>query len=174
MQNPYQHIYLFHIGERQAMYLVRKAQRMFEGILDIADKVILVNAMDDVCQGMNALKEVLKKRRDEVAVRFFHLHFNRFRSKGILFEVGTDIKENVQTFFFTTDNFYNNSLIYCKYSIFITLNKLPDCCIIQKSNTSSLIKTKQNKTKQNKTKHVIIDLKKKLLMISNHKVRLPC
>ena len=71
---------------------------MFEGILDIADKVILVNAMDDVCKGMDALKEILKKRRDEVAVRFFYLHFNRFRSKVILFSVGTDIKENVQTY----------------------------------------------------------------------------
>ena len=41
---------------------------MFDGILDIADEVIVVNAKDDQCEGMNTLKEILKNRRDEIAV----------------------------------------------------------------------------------------------------------
>ena len=41
---------------------------MFDGILDITDDVILVNAKDDSCEGVKALKEILKNRRDEIAV----------------------------------------------------------------------------------------------------------
>ena len=41
---------------------------MFDGTLDITDDVILVNAKDDSCEGVKALKEILKSRRDEIAV----------------------------------------------------------------------------------------------------------
>ena len=59
---------LLHPGERIAKDLLRQAQEMFSGILDITHDVILVNAKDDSCEGVKALKEILKNRRDEIAV----------------------------------------------------------------------------------------------------------
>ena len=59
---------LLHPGERIAKNLLRRAREMFDGILDITDDVILVNAKDDSSEGVKALKEILKSRRDEIAV----------------------------------------------------------------------------------------------------------
>ena len=67
---------MLHPGERIARNLLRRAQIMFDGILDITDDVILVNAKDDSCKGIKTLKEILKNRRDEIAVSESIIHYS--------------------------------------------------------------------------------------------------
>ncbi|XP_072021491.1 death-associated protein kinase 1-like [Amphiura filiformis] len=50
-------------GKRAAEHLLRQSQKMFDGILDIEDSVIVVDARDVHCKGVESLKNVLKERK---------------------------------------------------------------------------------------------------------------
>ena len=50
--------------------MVKEAQRLFSDTLDIEDTVIVVDARKEDSEGMTTLKQVLKKRREEMIVSF--------------------------------------------------------------------------------------------------------
>ncbi|XP_072020237.1 death-associated protein kinase dapk-1-like [Amphiura filiformis] len=51
-------------GEKAAEFLLRQSKKMFDGLLDIEDSVIVVDARDERCKGVETLKKVLKERRE--------------------------------------------------------------------------------------------------------------
>ena len=56
------------IGERIAKELLQLSQRMFGGVFTIEDTMILVDARDEKCTGIEVLKTTLKIHREELIV----------------------------------------------------------------------------------------------------------
>ena len=64
-------------GQRAGSNVVKEAQKLFSDTLDIEETVIVVDARKEDSEGMTKLKQVLKKRREEIIVslwfEFCHL-----------------------------------------------------------------------------------------------------
>ena len=56
------------LGKRVASDLLRQAKTLFKDILAIEDELILVDARKENSEGFESLKNVLKKRREEIIV----------------------------------------------------------------------------------------------------------
>ena len=59
---------IFLAGNLAGSNVLKEAQKLFSDTLDIEDTVIVVDARKENSEGMTKLKQVLKKRREEMIV----------------------------------------------------------------------------------------------------------
>ena len=69
---------LLTLGNRKAKELLEETKTTYDGILDIADELILVDAREERSEGMTRLRNVLKRLRMEIVVSCFHIHYGKF------------------------------------------------------------------------------------------------
>ena len=64
------YLFFFSTAKRNAEDLHTKCTKLFHDMLDIDSEVIVLNASDTESDGMKKLKDVLKRRKENIIVRF--------------------------------------------------------------------------------------------------------
>ena len=65
------------IGFRMAEELLNQTKAMYDGVLDIADELILVDARHVKSEGMTKFRNILKRLRTEIIVSYVY-HNNKY------------------------------------------------------------------------------------------------